>query len=182
MVAFGLYSAHSSWEVNVHRQTVHILPFVTGESYAGVYVPMLAQAIVAGNADGQKPQVSIQASLQVGASMYAIHMQMCVIHVQCTYANVCNTGAMYIYANVCNTVAMYIYACNTLAACCDRGMQLETVSQMMRLMAMQSFPLLMASHFSERSCTWTSCKSARAVSGMQPKASPHTGSKHPLTQ
>ena len=56
-----LYPA--SWNLGLHSHTQHLLLSFAGESYAGVYVPMLAQAIVAGNADGQRPQVNIQASV-----------------------------------------------------------------------------------------------------------------------
>lgn len=34
--------------------------FVAGESYAGVYVPTLAQAVLQGNNAGQKPYINLQ--------------------------------------------------------------------------------------------------------------------------
>lgn len=44
-----------------HRSlTAH--PVLAGESYAGIYVPMLARAVVRGNEEGHEPAINIKVS------------------------------------------------------------------------------------------------------------------------
>jgi len=46
-----------------HNELAHNAFFVAGESYAGIYVPMLLRRLVAGNAQGELPAVNIEGYL-----------------------------------------------------------------------------------------------------------------------
>ena len=76
--------------------------FITGESYAGIYVPTLAQQVVLGNAAGNTPKLNLQ-GIAVGNGCLGKDIGVCAFN----YANDIQTNAPYWFGHGLISPATY---------------------------------------------------------------------------
>ena len=61
-IYISMHVCYSFFPVHLLKFLSIFLECITGESYAGVYVPNLVKAVVEGNMAGKQPQINIQVS------------------------------------------------------------------------------------------------------------------------